>query len=177
VLPLAWICFAGPQGRARWASRLVALSLVPPGLGVFSFYNWLLTGDPLAFVRVQQAWLKAPANPMEVLLRGASSAVPQLRVGAWFTVVVLVLSVAFARTLGFPYFLVCLSAVLLPLSGGWLALFSQARYVASAWPLALLLARLGSRADVDALLTPRWPCCRDSLWCSGATGPGWSYKG
>lgn len=153
VLPLAWICFAGAEGRTRWASRVAALGLVPLGLGMFCFYNWLLTGDPFAFVRVQQAWLRAPANPVEVLLGGVSSPVPQLRVGAWFAVAVLVLSFAFARTLGFPYFLVCLSAVLLPLGGGWVSLFSQARYVLSAWPLALLLARLGSRADTDALLT------------------------
>lgn len=153
VLPLAWMCFAGAEGRTRWASRVAALSLVPLGLGMFCFYNWLLTGDLLAFVRVQQAWLRAPANPVEVLLGGVSSPVPQLRVGAWFAVAVLVLSFAFARTLGFPYFLVCLSAVLLPLGGGWVSLFGQARYVLSAWPLALLLARLGSRADTDALLT------------------------
>ena len=65
----------------------------------------------------------------------------------------LILCFGFARVLGFPYFLLCLSTIVLPLCGGWIALFSEVRYLVSAWPLAILLARLGSRGQLDALLT------------------------
>jgi len=140
ALPLGWIYFAGTGDRPGWAVRVGSLLLVPAGLGAFAAFNWWLTGDPLAFVTVQAAWLKTLSNPVGVALWGLRAAQPQLRVGAFFSIATIALAFALVRTLGFPYFLVCLSAVLPPLAGGAVALYSMPRYAVSAWPLAVAAA-------------------------------------
>ncbi len=153
VFPLAWMCFADAERRKRWPVHLAALSLVPAGTALFALYTWMLVGDPLAFVHVQRAWHKMLANPVEVLGWGLRASTPQLRVGAWFGLFTLALSFGFCRVLGFPYFLVCVSAVLLPLSTGWPALFSMTRFVLCAWPVAILFARLTRDHTLDVALT------------------------
>ena len=151
ILPLAWLCFADRDRRQRWLDYLPPLVLVPAGLAGWVAYTWSLTGDPLAFVNVQRAWRKVPSNPAEVLVQGLLAHAPQLRVGAWFGAVARALAFSFWRLLGFPYFLVCLAAVLPALSSGWTSLYSTPRYVASAWPLAILFAKLGRRGEVDGV--------------------------
>jgi len=89
-LVLSVAAFRAAQVGVWWAAGvaggLAALTrptgvLLPAGLGVFMLFNWHLTGDPLAFVHTQKAWMKSLSNPVEVLLRGVGADVPQLRVG------------------------------------------------------------------------------------------------
>ncbi len=153
ALPIAWMCFEDVERRKRWLGHLAALGLVPAGMGLFSAYTWLLTGDPLGVVYVHRAWLKTLANPVEVLVWGLQAPTLQLRVGAWVGLVSLVATFGFCRMLGFPYFLVCVLAVIVPLASGVTALFGMARYTLFAWPLAILFARLGRRGELDVGLT------------------------
>ncbi len=142
ALPLGWLYFSRVDYRRRSLKEVAWLATIPAGLGVFMLFNWHLTGDPLAFAHVQKAWSKTFSNPVEVLLWGMGADRPQLRVGAYFGATVLGLSLCLARVLGFPYFLVCITAVLVPLVGGPIALFSLPRYALGAWPLAVGLGKV-----------------------------------
>jgi hypothetical protein len=147
VLPLGWLYFSRAENRRQWPRGVAALASVPAGLGVFMLFNWHLAGDPLAFAHIQKAWMKSLSNPVEVLLRGMGADLPQLRVGAYFGVAVLVLSFGLARAMGFPYFLVSITGVLIPLLGGQMALFSIPRYALGAWPLVI---------GIGKVLKPPW---------------------
>ncbi len=152
--PLAWIAIAnGAQRRGLWG-RTLPLWLLPTAAAAFAAYNWHLTGDPLAFVQVQEAWGKVLSNPVEVILRGLQSPAIPLRAGAIFAVATLALSLALSPVLGVPYLLMCVLTVLGPLTTGGVALYSVSRYALGAWPLAIGLARvLGPKTDPLAAAT------------------------
>jgi hypothetical protein len=72
ALPVAM--YAWEECRARGASRLAAawrtlaaLAMSGAGLAAFMLYQLVALGDPLAFVRVQEAWVYAP--PVSLLGR------------------------------------------------------------------------------------------------------------
>lgn len=152
VLPLAWLCFTDRASRQRWPRYLAALALIPAGLLVFAGYLWIVVGDPLAWLRIQRAWYKTLANPMEVILWGFGAPTLQLRVGAWFSLAFLAACFALSRLLGLAYVLVCVLAIVAPLASGWPALYSILRYASTAWPLVIGLAQLRSSPTGHALL-------------------------
>ena len=170
LFPLGWLYFSGAESRRRWLTGVAWLAVIPAGLGVFMLFNWHLTGDPLAFVRIQRAWSKTLSNPMEVLFWGLGANRPQFQVGAYFGAAVLVLSFCLARVLGFAYFLVCITAVLVPLVGGPMALFSLPRYALAAWPLAIGFGRV-ARGVWDSVLSAMFALLQGFLmvlWSNGS---------
>lgn len=146
--PLAWIALANGEQGQRLLGRVLPLGLLPAAVAGFAGYNWHLTGDPLAFVHVQQAWGKTLSNPIGVILRGLESPGIPVRVGAIFAVATLALSLALSPVLGMPYLLMCVLTVLGPLTTGGAALHGVGRYALGAWPLAVGLAKLlGPKTD------------------------------
>lgn len=67
---LAWIV-AVVRGEIPWNQRTaVAFLLLPFGLAVFMVLLYLRTGDALAFLHIQTAWGRLPANPAAVVAEG-----------------------------------------------------------------------------------------------------------
>ena len=163
VFVLAALGWALLTMRRNWPSRLRAapyLLAVPIPLGAFMLFMWRLTGNPLAFWDVQEAWGRELSVPWRVF--GSFLLHPRL-VGqgesAWdFTAMnVAVAAVSLAmlpfvfRAFGgvIGWYTAATVLPLLPFS----TLQAFDRYVLLAFPLFTLLAVWGEREWVDRLVT------------------------
>lgn len=154
LLPLVIMFIERPHGsrvKAAW------LLLVPAGTGVFIWHLWRVTGDPLAFVHVQQNWGREARffwTPLVEFLRH-----PSLVSGPWnlialnlaVTLLVLFAGGALLMQRRWSFGVYALASVLLPLSTG--SLQSMARYAAVIFPLFAWLSVAGRRQSVDRLIT------------------------
>ena len=151
VLPLALDYWRSRREAHRPISTRVAwLGLAPLGLGVFAGFNYALTGNALAFARIQASWRPGFDSPVKVLANGLGSADVPTCFSAWMTLVAALLLAVFARRLGLAYFVLGFALILVPLAGG---LYSMPRYLLAVFPIPILLARLGARKSVDEALT------------------------
>jgi hypothetical protein len=119
---------------------VLALLLLPAGLGLYCLYLDWLCGDPLAILHAQVTRTGGLKNPLAVLLweEGIKDFYDEFC--RWYAVVHLVLLSLFARKLGFSYWLFGMLALLVPILGG--AVEGVPRYTLVVFPLPLLLARL-----------------------------------
>jgi hypothetical protein len=125
-------------GRGRPASlRIAWLALVPLGLATFAAYNYVLTGNALAFARIQTTWGRTFHSPLAVLAEGCGSPDVTARFSAWMTIVAIALLVGGARRLGLSYGALCACLVLVPLST---SLDSMPRFLLAVFPIPILLA-------------------------------------
>lgn len=131
---------------------ILALGLVPLGLLVYCAYNYILTGDFLAFVHIQSAWGRQMGNPLTILADGLLSwaGKPNRVVAAWLTGFTLASLAIFCRRIPFSHLLLCLIFIFLPLSS---SLMSMPRFTAVLFPLFILFGRLSQDRRVDAALT------------------------
>ncbi len=155
AVPLLWVYLA----QRRFSLRRVRpdvlwLGLLPAGVGVFAWFNRELTGDALAFSRIQEtAWGHRLQNPLAALWQAISGGDVFLRFQGWYMVAVLVLSVVFLRRFGVAYALFVLISVLVPVSYGpsWGGLV---RYTAVIFPFYVVAARsTAGRPGLDQALT------------------------
>lgn len=51
-------------------NRVLAIGLVPLGIGLYMLYLYFRVGDPLAFMHVQVAWGREFGNPINTLIQG-----------------------------------------------------------------------------------------------------------
>lgn len=156
ALPLAWLYL---QQRG-WSIRrvrpdILAFASFPLGLGLFVWFNQHLTGDPLAFARIQEtAWGHRAENPLPALLRIMTSADIFERFAGWYSLVSLVLVLASLKRMGVAYGLFALSSILLPLSSGGGPWGAMPRYILVIFPLAVVAARFtAKRSSADQALT------------------------
>ena len=135
----------------RLRPDMLFLMLIPLGLFVFAVHNYLLTGDYLATVHIQETgWGHQMTNPLLFLsdnLRGDNIL---LRFEACFVVTLLVLLNAFYRKIGFSYWLLAMGALIFPLAT---ASPSMPRYSLVVFPIYILLAKLARNNWLDQTLT------------------------
>ncbi len=151
VLALALAYWRGRRAARRpIPARAAWLALAPLGLAAFAGFNYALTGNALAFARIQASWRPSFDSPLKVLATGLGSADVPTCFSAWMTLVAVLLLAVFARRLGLAYFVLGLLLILVPLSGG---LTSMPRYLLAVFPIPILLAQLGVRKSLDEALT------------------------
>ena len=154
VIPLLWM-YGKERGFSFRKIRpdVLWLALLPAGLCVFMAVNEAVTGDALAFSRIQvTAWGHRLQNPVSSLWRNLSGDNHFWRFNAWYLLAVLVLTAAFLRRLDTAYLLFVLIVVLPPMSYGvW---YSMARFTVVIFPLYIVAARAtAGRPHVDQAVT------------------------
>ena len=154
VVPLLWM-YLEQRGRSlrRMRPDVLWLAGFPAGLLVFMGINEALTGDGLAFTRIQEtAWGHRLQDPVSAVWRNLSGDNAIWRFNGWYLIVVLALTLVFARRFGAAYLLFVLVSVLPPMSYGvW---YSMVRYTLVIFPLYVVAARItASRPNVDQALT------------------------
>jgi hypothetical protein len=150
LLILYWQTY---RGERWWRRELLAMLLVPLGIFAFMFYLHDITGEALAFLKVQAAWGHHPGfflrplfdyamNPLEVSVRwdfrllNFAAAVTALGCGLW-----LLKRREWALAL---YTLIC---IIVPLSS--MLLQSISRYFLTIFPAFIILALAGRRPFLD----------------------------
>jgi hypothetical protein len=127
------------------------LMLIPLGLFVFAVHNYLLTGDYLATVHIQETgWGHELTNPLEFLIDNLRGNSVLFRFEAWFTLALLILLNVFYRRIGFGYWLLAMPALLLPLATTHP---SMPRYSVVIFPIYILLAKLARNKWTDQMMT------------------------
>lgn len=147
--------------------RAAFLLLVPLGLVCYAAYNFALTGDALAFARIQSSWGRALRSPIELIGSGLAGPDLGMRLAASMTVAALAAVVVFARRIGAPYALLSLLLILVPLSTG---LQSMPRYLLVVFPLPILAATLTRNRSVDEAATTACALLQGALMVFWANG-------
>ncbi|MEO8584924.1 MAG: hypothetical protein ABI584_02065 [Acidobacteriota bacterium] len=151
VLPLALTYVQGRRtARLPLSPRALWLGLVPLGLGTFAAYNLALTGNALAFTRIQATWGRTLRSPLAVLAEGLRATDVTTLFSAWITVTVLALLIVCARRVGLSYLVLALLFILVPLST---SLDSMPRFLLAVFPVPILIAGFGTRRSTDEILT------------------------
>jgi hypothetical protein len=155
IVPLLWMYLEQRRfSLRRIRPDVLWLTLLPAGVGAFMLFNWDLTGDPLAFARIQlTGWGHHLQNPFSALWEAVTGGDAVLSFNGWYMIVVLVLILLSLRTLGVAYSLFALISALIPLlysvPGG-----SMARYTVVIFPLYIVAARLTrDRPGLDQAVT------------------------
>lgn len=151
VVPLAWI-YLSQRGLSlrRIRPDVLWLAGLPAGIALFMWVNHQVTGDALAFSRIQAtAWGHHLQNPLTALWKAMSTGDIFDRWNAWYMFGVLAVTIAFLRKLGVAYGTFALLSVLFALAYGppFNALL---RYSVVIFPLYIVLARFTeSRPALD----------------------------
>ncbi len=143
AVPLLWLYLEQRRfSPRRLRPDLLALALLPAGVGVWMWFNERLTGDALAFTHIQvTAWGNTLRNPFSHLWQSLWTEDVFHRFAAWYVLGVLVFFIAFLRKFGVAYALFVLVSVVLPLAyGGPFA--GTLRYTAVVFPLYVVAARV-----------------------------------
>ncbi|MDP8976218.1 MAG: hypothetical protein M3N28_07635 [Actinomycetota bacterium] len=154
AFPLLWM-YLEQRGRSlrRVGPEVLWLAGFPAGLFVFMGINEALTGDGLAFTRIQvTAWGHRLQDPLSAVWHNLTGENPVWRFNGWYLIVVLALTLLFAKRFGVTYLLFLLVSVLPPMSYGvW---YSMVRYTVVIFPLYVVAARVtASRPIADQALT------------------------
>ncbi|MEO6325637.1 MAG: mannosyltransferase family protein [Thermoanaerobaculia bacterium] len=147
--------------------RGLALFLAPLGFVAFGAYNYFLTGDSLAFIRIQSSWNRGLHSPLSVLASGLVHPDVNKSFSAWMTLLVLGFLLAFVRRVGFPFAVLSLLLIAVPLATG---LDSMPRYLLAVFPVPILLATLARKPLVDDAVTGAFAILQGCLmvfWASG----------
>ncbi|HEX2273994.1 MAG TPA: hypothetical protein VHG90_08990, partial [Acidimicrobiales bacterium] len=155
VVPLLWM-YLEQRGFSLRRIRLdvLWLTLLPAAVGAFILFNWDLTGDPLAFARIQlTGWGHHLQNPFTALWRAVTGGDAVLSFNGWYMIGVLVLILLSLRTMetayGFFAIISALTPLLYSVPGG-----SMTRYTVVIFPLYIVAARLTrDRRGLDQAVT------------------------
>jgi len=149
LVPLAWMYLETAEFDVRRLRPDVAwLALIPAGLALYGLYCWRLTGDALAVFHVQSQWGRSLSWPWTTLAhpRGFHGYMTRIDAAAALLSVALAAWGLFAfRTRSVGILLLLLVAPTLT-SG---TLMSGTRFLAVAFPVPLLLAKLGRHPLFD----------------------------
>lgn len=150
IFPLAYIYLKrhGLDYR-KMGYNLFWLLLIPLGLGVWSYYNYRLTGDWLAFVNIQSAWKRVYANPLIVLYNALIRNHFYVSGGAGLAVLLLIN--IFYRKIGFAYWLLGMYSIIIPMSTG---IASMPRFTLAVFPIFIIFAIIGKNKWVDDIFAP-----------------------
>jgi hypothetical protein len=152
---LAWLAWHSASGRSDAVRAAAAVAASLAGIGLYSAYNYSVTGDPFAWYDAITRWNYHPGqNPIAMPLAVTWALVSRpldflgermapydvLNTGA--ALLALALVPIIWRRFGLGYALIVLGGLLLPLSSGQLE--GLGRSTSVQFPLALALARGGS---------------------------------
>lgn len=136
---------------------LLYLLLIPSGLFVFMGYNYYLTGDLLAFSHAQSLWGRQLMNPLSYLYQALSLSQNHQGYGttqyfciAIFTILLLLLFIAFYNRIRFSYLIFSIYSIVIPLSTG---LASMPRFALVVFPFFILLSQLTKKYYIDNIAT------------------------
>lgn len=130
--------------------NVLKLLLIPFGLLLFMFYLKQLTGDYLAFAKIQQSWGRELGNPITHLINGFRSNLIQHQFTSWFTLIALILTMLTFLYLEKIYSIFAFYTILVPLSTG---ITSMPRFTLVAFPIFILLAIFSEKSEVlDAII-------------------------
>lgn len=135
--PAAWMA----EARTRWR-RIAALALPVLALLGFMIFLFVRTGNPLAFVAIQEAWGRQVGFPFTALLRPFLGEPTLTATGAitWvFAVVALALTAFLALRRAWAPAALAALLLLVPLSAG---LVSVMRYIVVVYPVFVLAGLL-----------------------------------
>lgn len=155
AIPLLWM-YLEQRGFSlrRVRPDVLWLVLLPAGVGIFMWFSWKLTGNPLSFTRIQvTAWGHRLQNPFSSLWRAISGDNPVFRFNAWYMIGLLVLTLVFLRRFHTTYALFVLISMLLPLSYGvpWAAMVRTSVVI---FPFYIVAARFTApRPGLDQAVT------------------------
>jgi hypothetical protein len=162
---LAWIAWRSAAGnRMDLAKAAIAIVGCLAGIALYSAYNYMLSGSPLAWYDAITYWNYHPgqnpvAMPFAVLRAvvtrplhyfGTEQMAPYDALNTLAAVGALGLTPLVWRRFGTGYAFIVLGGMLLPLSSGQLE--GLGRYASVQFPLALALASLGGETRHTALL-------------------------
>ena len=149
LVPLAWMYLEAAEFDVRRLRADAAwLALIPCGLALYAAYCWRLTGDTFAIFHVQSGWGRSLSWPWTTLAHPRGFHGYMTRIDGTLTVFSVVLAVwglfAFrTRSVG----ILLLLLVVPTLTSG--TLMSGTRFLAVAFPVFLLLAKLGRHPLFD----------------------------
>ena len=121
---------------------VLCLLMVPAGISMFAAYNYMLTGDPLAFANAQGAWGSQFYFPVQQLWERLHDARPEVLFNACFSLTALALLLIFYKKVDLSYWIYGAFLILIPLSSSDSA-WSMSRYIVVAFPLFIIFANLG----------------------------------
>lgn len=136
VLPLAYEYWRQiTSGRYKWKLKnIVALATPILGILVFVYFNYFLTGDPLAFVHIQNAWGRFLQNPIAVLVHNIATRDVSILLAEYLTLASITLLAVMHNKIRPSYLLFSLYSIFIPLSTG---LLSMPRFLVTIFPLFL----------------------------------------
>lgn len=123
------------------------LSILFPilGLFIFSWFNYSLTGDWLAFFHIQSSWGRSIINPIHLFsIINFFHLATTDKISLLFAVGVISLLIYFYKKIPLSYWVYSLYSLLIPLSSG---LFSIPRLILPIFPLYLFLALLSKKIE------------------------------
>jgi vacuolar-type H+-ATPase subunit I/STV1 len=124
------------------------------GLALFAIYNHQLTGDYLAFTKIQSAWNRTLNNPISTLIgairRGLAQEKIRPLIEASFSIGAIALLLGFFRKFQVSYWLFSLYSIFIPLLTG---IDSMPRYLLPIFPLYILIAQLTRNPELDQVYT------------------------
>ena len=138
VIPLAYEIY---QQHKKLHAHFLWLLMLPLGLGIFGLMVYQITGDPLAFLTIQKAWLRETTNPLSVLIQGLVTTEENAFVfNAALSIIIGLLLVFSYRQLRRGDYLLCIALFFFPLSAGIVSLYSMMRFTAVIFPLFLIVS-------------------------------------
>lgn len=151
ILPLLYEYLKQRQFRLRQINASVLwLFLIPVGLGIFSFYNYRLTGDWLAFMHAQAAWGRSLREPLRVIVGAILHPDIRQKFLGYFTLIFSGVLFLGYKKVEKSYWWYGLGLLLIPLVTG---IASMPRFMLPIFPLYIILARWSENEDVDMILT------------------------
>jgi hypothetical protein len=129
-------------------TNIIFVFLIPLGLIAFSIYNYLLTGDFLAYAHIQQqAWAHSFSNPLILLWESLFRGDINTQINAIGATAALVLLFVGFYKIRIEYWLFALALILFPLFTG--NIFGSLRYLSVVFPLIMILSNYGEKDVVD----------------------------
>lgn len=161
---LAWIAWQSTSGRSNRIKAAAATAASLAGIGLYSLYNYSVTGDPFFWYEAVTRWNYYPgqnpvAMPLAVMWATVSRPMQYLSermapydvLNTSAALLALALVPLIWRRFGVGYVLIVLGGMLLPLSSGQLE--GLGRYASVQFPIALALASGASLTRHAIILT------------------------
>ena len=151
VIPLLFEFFSTIKfDFKKTGKQLFYFFLIPLGLGLFSYYNYQLTKDPIAFLKIQYAWGRHIENPIRVLVGGFLSGDTIPVFNALYTVITIAFVLFFYKIFRPSYLIFIGYSILIPLFS---SLESLPRYMLVIFPVFLLAAETSKKRFVNISLS------------------------
>jgi hypothetical protein len=124
--------------------------LIPLGLALFSYYNYILTKNPFAFLQIQGAWGRQLVNPIRLIWGGLFHGDITSIFNSLFVLSVISLVIIFYKKFRGSYLIFIAYSIIVPLLFG---LESMPRYILVIFPLFILLAQITKNKFVNYSLS------------------------